>query len=48
MRELNTNEIQAVNGGIVPLLIVAAKGFAAGFGFAAAAYGLYFAVRNSK
>ncbi|MBL4832045.1 MAG: class IIb bacteriocin, lactobin A/cerein 7B family [Aliivibrio sp.] len=48
MRELNKEEINNVNGGIIPLLIIAAKGFAVGFGIGATAFGLYFAARSAK
>jgi len=49
MKELNSVEKQQVNGGIlvVPLLVIAAKGFGAGLAAGTAAYGLYFAARNS-
>ena len=48
MRELSQKEINNVNGGIIPLVMIAAKGFAAGFGLGAAAFGLYFAARAAK
>jgi len=48
MRELNKVELNQVNGGVIPLLIIAGKGFAAGFALGATAFGLYFAARASK
>ena len=45
MRELNEIEIQDVYGGWVPLVYLAAKAFAVGFGLGAVAYGLYFNAR---
>nr|WP_136249926.1 class IIb bacteriocin, lactobin A/cerein 7B family [Ningiella ruwaisensis] len=46
-KELSATELQLVAGGLVPLVYIAAKGLAAGFGAGATAYGLYFAARNS-
>ena len=48
MKELNSFEIQQVNGGFIPLLILAGKGVATGIGLGATAYGLYFAARAAK
>lgn len=45
MQVLNSQEIQSINGGVLPLVIVAGKAFAAGFGLGAAAFGLYFSVK---
>lgn len=43
MRELNSSEIELVTGGILPIVVAAAKGFSVGFSLGAMAYGLYLA-----
>jgi lactobin A/cerein 7B family class IIb bacteriocin len=48
MAEMSSNDISRVNGGVVPLVILAAKGFGAGFGAGAAAFTLYFTIHNQN
>lgn len=45
MKDLTIKETQNIHGGVIPLVIVAGKAFAAGFGLGSAAFGLYFAVK---
>lgn len=48
MEELKFEQVEEVNGGVIPLLIIAAKAAGAGLASGTAAYGLFFAVRNSN